>query len=129
MARVPIICLGNVLIVTILEDLRDSDAMQLQEDVLTMVERKGARGVLIDISVIECIDSFLGRLLNDIALGSRLLGAEVVLAGIRPAVAITLVELGVELKMLHTAPDADKGWLLLRRRMIGPGTNGLAHDR
>jgi rsbT antagonist protein RsbS len=115
MARVPIVRVGNTLIATVLEDLHDRDAMQLQEELGRMLERTGARGVLLDLSVVELVDSFLGRLLNDIGSGTRLLGAHTVIVGMQPAVAMTLVELGLELKGVHTALTAEKGMALLER--------------
>jgi rsbT antagonist protein RsbS len=104
-----------MLVATVLEDLHDRDALTLQTDLLGMLESTGATGVLLDLSVVEIVDSFLGRLLNDIAVGVRLLGAQMVVVGIQPAVAITLVELGLELRGVHTAVNADRGIMLLRR--------------
>src|SRR5687767_5815837 len=115
MARVPVIQLGDVLIATVQEDLRDSDALALQTDLSQQLERTHAQGVLIDVSVVEMVDSFLGRLLNDLAAGARLLGAHTVVVGIQPAVAITLVELGLELQGVRTALNPEKGLALLRR--------------
>jgi rsbT antagonist protein RsbS len=115
MARVPIIRTSDILIATVLEDLNDHDALQLQEDLSRDVERHGSRGVLLDVSVVQTIDSFLGRLINDIAMTSRLLGAETVVVGIQPAVAVTLVELGLELRGVRTALNLDKGSALLRQ--------------
>src|SRR5579859_2241695 len=115
MARIPIIQLDDLLIVTVLEELRDHDALVLQQDLAEMLQRVGARGVLLDLSVVETIDSFLGRLLGEIATGARLQGAVTIVVGIQPAVAITLVELGLELKGIHTALNTRKGMILLRR--------------
>ena len=115
MAQVPIIQVGQVLIATVQEDLDDRDALALQEKLSQVLERSGAQGVLLDISVVETVDSFLGRLLNDIAAGSQLLGARTVITGIQPAVAITLVELGLELKGIRTALTPEKGLALLKR--------------
>jgi rsbT antagonist protein RsbS len=114
-ARVPIIQIGSTLIATVQEELYDRDALQLQSDLSETLERTGARGVLLDLSVVETVDSFLGRLLSEVALGARLLGAQTVVAGIRPAVAVTLVELGLELKGVHTALNTEKGLDALRR--------------
>jgi rsbT antagonist protein RsbS len=119
MARVPILRLGEMLIATVLEDLRDNDALDLQERLNTALERTGARGVLLDVSAVETLDSFLGRLLNDIAATARLLGAATVIVGIRPAVAITLVELGLELRGVQTSLTLDQGLARLRRRLQG----------
>jgi len=109
MARVPIIHIGDTLIATVQEDLRDQDALDLQQHLSERLTRTGARGVLLDLSVAETVDSFLGRLLNDIAVGARLLGAHTVVVGIQPAVAITLVELGLQLRGVHTALTVEKG--------------------
>jgi len=105
----------DLLVATVQEDLRDSDAQALQVDLGLALERTQAAGVIIDISVVEMVDSFLGRLLNDIAAQSRLLGAQTVVVGIQPAVAITLVELGLELRGVRTALDVDRGFTLVRK--------------
>ncbi len=115
MARVPIVHVEKTLIATVHEGLRDQDALDLQADLGEALERTGALGVVIDISVVETVDSFLGRLLTDLAREARLLGAETVVVGMRPAVAITLVELGLELRGIHTVLDVDRGMALLRR--------------
>lgn len=115
MARVPIVHLGDVLIASVQEDLTDRDAALLQEELNGLVERTGARGVLLDVSVLQIIDSFLGRMLHDIASGARLLGAQTVVVGIQPAVAVTLVELGLELRGVRTALNPDRGMALLGR--------------
>jgi len=122
MARVPIVRVGDTLIATVMEDLHDRDAMQLQEEIGAALEKTGARGVLLDISIVELIDSFLGRLLNDVAAGTRLLGAQAVIVGMQPQVAMTLVELGLELKGVRTALNADKGMALLKRLISGEET-------
>jgi rsbT antagonist protein RsbS len=118
MARVPIIHIGETLIVTVQEDLRDQDALDLQQHLSERLVRTGARGVLLDLSVAETVDSFLGRLLGDIAAGARLLGAHTVVVGIQPAVAITLVELGLELRGIHTALTPEKGRARLRALLV-----------
>jgi rsbT antagonist protein RsbS len=120
-ARVPVIRLGELLIATVQDELRDSDAIALQEDLTAALEHTGARGVLLDLSAVETLDSFLGRLLNDTAAEMRLLGAQTVIVGIQPAVAITLVELGLELKGIRTALTADKGLHMLRQLVDGDG--------
>ena len=117
MARIPVVRIGNVLVATVLEDLYDRDALQLQADLVDMLEQTQARGVLIDLSTVEMVDSFLGRLISDTAVGSRLMGAQTVVVGIRPAVALTLVELGLGLPGVRTALDADRGHALLKRLM------------
>jgi rsbT antagonist protein RsbS len=114
-ARAPVLRIGETLVVTVLEDLHDRDALTLQTELLGQLERTGATGVLLDLSVVEIVDSFLGRMLNDIAVGVRLLGAQMVVVGIQPAVAITLVELGLELRGVRTAVNADRGLMLLKR--------------
>ena len=124
MAGVPIVRIGDTLVVAVQEELRDREALQLQEALADALVRSGARGVLLDISVVETIDSFLGRLLHDIAAVSRLLGAETVVVGMQPAVAITLVELGLELAGVRTALTPEKGLALVHRllaREAGPG--------
>lgn len=115
MARAPVIRIGSTLVVTVLEDLHDRDALTLQTELLEQLERTGATGVLLDLSIVDIVDSFLGRMLNDIAIGVRLLGAQMVVSGIQPAVAITLVELGLELRGVRTASSADRGLALLKR--------------
>lgn len=106
---IPIIKVAKNLIVTVPEDLGDTDAMELQEAISARIESTGASGVLLDLSALHTVDSFLGRLLSDIASGAQLLGAETVVAGMQPAVAITLVELGLELKGIRAALDAEQG--------------------
>jgi rsbT antagonist protein RsbS len=119
MARIPLLRLGDLLIVTVLEEVRDSDALALQQELMDILQRTGARGVLLDLSVVETIDSFLGRLVSEIAVGARLMGASTVIAGIQPAVAITLVELGLELRGIRTALNPRKGLVVLRQMIAG----------
>jgi rsbT antagonist protein RsbS len=114
-ARVPIIHVGDTLIATVLEDLNDRDALALHEELGERLEQTGVRGVILDLTAVETVDSFLGRVLNDLAVHTRLMGARTVIVGIQPAVAITLVELGLELTGVHTALNPIKGHLLLRR--------------
>ena len=115
MARVPVIRIAGTLIATVQDDLRDTDVATLQEELGAAIERSDATGVLLDLSVVETIDSFLGRAINDIAVTSRLLGAETVVVGVQPAVAITLVELGLELRGVRTALTAEAGLAALKR--------------
>jgi rsbT antagonist protein RsbS len=115
MARVPIIRVGGTLIATVQEDLRDRDAVELQINLTEQLERTGSTGVLLDLSIVETVDSFLGRLLHDIARVTRLLGAQTVVVGLQPAVAVTLVELGLELPDVPTALNADRGMALLKK--------------
>jgi rsbT antagonist protein RsbS len=115
MARVPVVRVGETLIATVQEDMTDRDALDLEEHLGALLERTGARAVLLDISVVETVDSFLGRLLSDIAASARLLGAHTAVVGMQPAVAITLVELGLQLHGVRTALTPEKGMALLRR--------------
>ena len=98
---------------TVQEDLHDTDALALQESLTLELERTGATGVLLDFSIVDTVDSFLGRTLNDIVAAIRLLGATTVVVGIQPAVAVTFVELGLDLKGVRTALDAERGMRLL----------------
>ena len=112
--RIPILKVGRVLIVPIQVDMDDQAVIHLQERILTELERTGARGVLIDISLLEMVDSFIGRVLSDIAAMARIMDARTVVVGMRPAVAITLVELGLELRGVDTVLNVDEGIKLLR---------------
>jgi rsbT antagonist protein RsbS len=111
--RIPILKMGNCLLVSIQVDMHDQLAMQLQDDLTTRIAETSARGVLIDISALEMVDSFIGRMLGNIASMSRVLDAETVVVGMRPAVAITLVELGLSLPRVRTALDVERGMELL----------------
>lgn len=113
METVPILKLGSTLLVSIQVDLQDQSALQLQEDLAERITKTGARGVLIDISGLEIVDSFIGRMLSSIAGISRVLDATTVVVGMRPAVAITMVELGLSLDGIRTALDVEKGLQLL----------------
>ena len=115
--KVPILKVGDVLLVSIQSDIDDRTVVELQQRVLGEIERTGARAVLIDISLLEMVDSFTGRMLSDIASMASIMDAETVVVGIQPAVAITLVELGLELKGVSTALDVDDGLRILRERM------------
>jgi rsbT antagonist protein RsbS len=119
--QIPILQLGEFLLVTIQVELHDELAMQLQDDLTGKLAKTGARGVLIDISALEIVDSFIGRALAQIAGISRVMDATTVLTGMRPAVAITLVELGVTLTGIRTALNVDKGMRLLRESLDEPG--------
>ncbi|HZT61361.1 MAG TPA: STAS domain-containing protein [Pyrinomonadaceae bacterium] len=112
--RIPILKVGRVLIVPIQVDMDDQTVMHLQERILTELERTGASGVLIDISLLEMVDSFIGRVLSDIAAMARIMDARTVVVGMQPAVAITLVELGLELRGVDTVLNVDEGIRLLR---------------
>lgn len=108
-----IIKVGNTLIVTIPEDIGDDEAVSLQESINERIEKTNVTGLLVDIATLETVDSFLGRLLNEIAVGGKLLGADTVVSGMRPAVAMTLVELGLPLKGIRTALDSERGLAML----------------
>ncbi|MFI7453319.1 STAS domain-containing protein [Nonomuraea sp. NPDC049714] len=113
MERIPILKLGDTLIVSIQGDLEDQSVLALQEDLADKVVAAGARGVIIDISAVEIVDSFIGRMLATIADMLRVLDADTVVVGMRPAVAITLVELGLSLGGVRTALNLEKGVALL----------------
>ena len=114
MEQIPILKLGDFLLVTIQVELHDELALTLQEDLTQKLSVTQARGVLIDISALEMVDSFIGRSLAHVAAVARFMDATTVLVGMRPAVAITLVELGISLRSIHTALNVDKGMQLLR---------------
>jgi rsbT antagonist protein RsbS len=117
MDRIPILKMGEYLLVTIQIDMHDRLAMTLQDDLTKKIVSARAKGVLIEISALEIVDSFIGRMLADIAAMSRVLDAETVVVGMRPAVAITLVELGLSLAGVRTALDVERGMALLRRQI------------
>ncbi len=114
MERIPILKMGDYLLVTIQVDMHDRLAMTLQDDLTEGIARSRARGVLIDISSLEIVDSFIGRMLGNIAAMARVLDAETVVVGMRPAVAITLVELGLSLPGVRTALNVEQGMSLLQ---------------
>jgi rsbT antagonist protein RsbS len=114
MDRIPILKLGGFLLVTIQVDMHDQLAVTLQDDLTNRIVSSGAKGVLIDISSLEMVDSFIGRMLGNIAAMSRVLDAATVVVGMQPSVAITLVELGLSLKGVQTALNVEKGMDLLR---------------
>src|ERR1700760_4832651 len=114
MDKIPILRMGSFLLVTIQVDLYDRLALILEADLVQMVQKTNAKGVLIDISAVSIVDSFMGRILGNIASMSRILDAETVVVGMQPAVAITLIELGLPLKGVHTALDVEKGMTLLK---------------
>ena len=117
MDRIPILKLGNALLVTIQVDMHDRLATALEEDLTSRIVSARARGVLIDISALEVVDSFIGRMLDNIAGVSRVLDAVTVVVGMRPAVAITLVELGLSLTGVKTALNVERGMELIRRNL------------
>ena len=114
MERIPILKMNEFLLVSIQVDMHDRLAMTLQDDLTDRIVRDRARGVLIDISSLEVVDSFIGRMIGNIAAMARVLDAETVVVGMRPAVAITLVELGLSLDGVRTSLNVDKGMELLR---------------
>ena len=115
MERIPILKLGDALLVTIQVDMHDQLAQALEEDLTSEIVKVGAKGVLIDISALEVVDSFIGRMLDTIAAVARVLDADTVVVGMRPAVAITLVELGLSLRGVKTALNVDRGMALIQR--------------
>lgn len=119
MERVPILKIGGFLLVSIQVDPQDQTVLTLQEDLADEVVRTGALGVIIDISAVDIVDSFIGRMFSTIASMSRLMDAETVVVGMRPAVAITLVELGVSLEGVRTALDLEQGMRLLETAVGG----------
>ncbi|MDB6028730.1 MAG: RsbS, negative regulator of sigma-B [Verrucomicrobiales bacterium] len=114
MERIPILRMGDFLLVTIQVDMHDRLAMTLQDDLTRQIVASNSRGVLIDISSLEMIDSFIGRMLSNISLMSNVLAAQTVVVGMQPAVAITLVELGMSMPGVRTALNVEKGMMLLR---------------
>jgi rsbT antagonist protein RsbS len=119
MEQIPILKIGDCLLVSIQLDMHDRLAMALQDDLTAKIVTSRARGVMIDISALEVVDSFIGRMLNNIAAMSRVLDAVTVVVGMQPAVAITLVELGLALSGVRTALNVDKGLALIRRLIDG----------
>jgi rsbT antagonist protein RsbS len=113
MERIPILRIGNFLLATIQVDMHDQLALQLQDDLTAAIQRHCAKGVLIDISALEMVDSFIGRMISDISNMGRILDARTVLVGMQPAVAITLVELGLSLPGVATALNVDRGMAML----------------
>ena len=127
MERIPILRMGPFLLITIQVDMHDRLALQLQEDVTQRISEWGTTGVLIDISSLEIVDSFIGRMLANIAAMSRVLGAETVVVGMQPAVAITLVELGMSLPGVRTALNVESGMEMLYQSRATMQA-GLAND-
>ena len=119
MDRIPILKVGSFLLVTIQVDMYDQLALALQDDLTARVVSERATGVLIDISALDIVDSFIGRMLGNIAGMARILDAETIVVGMRPSVAITLVELGLSLPGIRTALNVDRGMELLRSARNG----------
>jgi rsbT antagonist protein RsbS len=128
MERIPILKIGRLLLVTIQVDMHDRMALTLQEDLTARIADTRARGVIIDISALEMVDSFIGRMLSNIAGMSKLLGADTVVAGMQPSVAITLVELGLSLKGVRTALSLERGMELLRTMESESDGGNVAQD-
>src|ERR1041384_2448954 len=118
MVKIPILRMGQFLLVTIQADLYDRLALNLEADLVQMVNKTGARGVLIDISAVSIVDSFMGRIIGNIASMSKIMDAETVVVGMQPAVAITLIELGLPLTGVYTALDVEKGMDLLKSKIL-----------
>ena len=121
MDRIPILKMGSYLLVTIQVDMHDQLALQLQEDLTARISAESATGVLIDISSLDVVDSFIGRMIANISAMARVLDAQTVVTGMRPAVAITLVELGMTLEGVHTALNVERGMALLRQKVAERG--------
>jgi rsbT antagonist protein RsbS len=121
MEKIPILRMGRFLLVTIQVDMHDQLALQLQDDLTQRIVKDRAHGVLIDISSLEVVDSFIGRMISNIAAMARVLDARTVVVGMQPAVAITLVELGLSLQGVRTALNVDKGMALLREEVEADG--------
>ena len=118
MERIPILQMGDILLVTIQVDIHDQLALTLQDDLSERISRTSARGVLIDITALDMVDSFIGRMIGDISGLSKIMDAKTVLVGMQPAVAITLVELGMTLPDVSTALNVERGMKLLRERVL-----------
>jgi rsbT antagonist protein RsbS len=128
MERIPILRMGDFLLVTIQVDMHDRLALTLQDDLTQRISATSARGVLIDISSLEIVDSFIGRVIANIASMSWILGARAVVVGMQPAVAITLVELGLSLPGVQTALDVDRGMALLRATLDADAGRTVRRD-
>ena len=124
MERIPILRMGDFLLVTLQVDMHDQLALTLQDDLTARIAGTGAKGVLIDISSLDMVDSFIGRMIANISAMSRILDAQTVLVGMRPAVAITLVELGLSLPGVDTALDVERGMARLRSRLAEDAIDG-----
>ena len=129
MERIPILKMGPFLLVTIQVDMHDQLALVLQEDLTNRISREGSQGVLIDISSLDVVDSFIGRMIANISSMARVLDAETVVTGMQPSVAITLVELGLTLEGVHTALSVEKGMELLRGRVAARARKGAPRVR
>jgi rsbT antagonist protein RsbS len=126
MEKIPILRMGEFLLVTIQIDMHDQLALKLQDDLSNTITKFGSKGVLIDISSLEMVDSFIGRMVADISGIGRILGAETILVGMQPAVAITLVELGLSLPGVATALNVERGMAILRRKIDADGLDDFS---
>jgi rsbT antagonist protein RsbS len=123
MERIPILRMGEFLLVTIQVDMHDQLALKLQDDLSNAILKNASKGVLIDISTLEMVDSFIGRMVSDISGIGKILGAETILVGMQPAVAITLVELGLSLPGVATALNVERGMTILRKKIAADGAH------
>src|SRR6201986_1485772 len=128
MDKIPILKMGPFLLVTIQVDLYDRLALNLEADLINIVDQIGARGGLIDISAVNIVDSFMGRILGNIASMSKILDAQTVVVGMQPAVAITLIELGLPMTGVNTALNVEKGMEVLKTRLIGNDEDLIVED-
>lgn len=128
MERIPIMRIGRLLLVSIQVDMHDQLAVRLQDDLTQQIVRFSAKGVLIDISALEIVDSFIGRMIGNISEMSRVLDAETIVTGMQPAVAITLVELGISLNGIRTALNVERGMALLEAAMAAETTDDEVQD-
>ncbi|SDJ04797.1 STAS domain-containing protein [Natribacillus halophilus] len=117
--RIPILKLGKYLLISIQVELDDQTAIQFQEDLLNRIHQEGSQGIVIDLTSVDMIDSYIAKVIGDVVKMSNLMGAKVVLTGIQPAVAITLVEMGVSLNEVHTALDLEQGLETLQQELEG----------
>ena len=129
MERIPILRMGEFLLVTIQVDMHDQMALALQDDLTAKIEKTGAKGVLLDISALDMVDSFIGRMISNISSLARILSASTVVVGMQPAVAITLVELGLNLPGVLTALDAERGMALLRANMAAAEAEDVGNQQ
>jgi rsbT antagonist protein RsbS len=127
MERIPILQMGSFLLVTIQVDMHDQLALALQDDLTAKIEKTGARGVLIDISALDMVDSFIGRMIANISGMSRILDARTVVVGMQPAVAITLVELGLSLPGVQMALNVERGMQLLQAAIAETEEENVSH--
>lgn len=128
MERIPILKMGDFLLVTIQVDLYDQLAENLESDLINTIKKNSSRGVLIDISAVSIIDSFMGRILGNIAIMSKIMDAQTVVVGMQPAVAITLVELGLPLNGVISALNVEKGMALLSAKMYNGDDEDEQYD-